>query len=46
MIGTEHEFLTLFFKMNPLLFYGSRTKDSFEFIIDFYDRLQKLGIMK
>lgn len=46
MTGIEHELLTKFRKMKPHLFHGSKIGDAFEFTIDNYERIHKLGIVQ
>lgn len=46
MVGIKHELLTKFLKMKSLLFHSTKTKNAFELIINFYERLQKLGIVQ
>ena len=40
-----HGMLTMFLKLNPLFFLGSETNDNFEFILNYYVRLYKLGMV-
>ncbi|KAF3659901.1 hypothetical protein FXO37_13759 [Capsicum annuum] len=43
MIGTEYNMLTKFFRMKLPTFQGTEFENAFEFIIDCYDRSQKMG---
>lgn len=45
MIGTEYEILAMSWKLKPLVFYDIESEDAYEFILNYYKRLQKLGIV-
>lgn len=46
MNGMEYKLLTKFSKMKPLKFQDIELEDAFEFTIDCYERLYKMGIVK
>ena len=45
MTENEHDMFTKFLKIKPLVFLGLETKDAYEFILDCYNRMYKLGIV-
>lgn len=46
MIEIEHDILTKCFKIKPLTFVGFEIVDAFMLIIDYYERLRKIGIVE
>lgn len=45
MTGNEHKILTMFLKLNPLFYLGYKNEDVYEFVLNFYERIHKLGII-
>ena len=45
MKRNEHDMLSKFLKLEPQEFLGLDTKDAYEFILNCYERLYKLGIV-
>ena len=45
MSGNMHDMLTYFLNLKTIIFFGSKTKDPYKFILDYYERLHKLVIV-
>ena len=45
MTCNEHEMLTMFLKIKPLVFLGLERQNAYEFILDWYNSLNKFGII-
>lgn len=45
MTSSEQEMLTMFLKLKSSLLYGFERDDTYDFILYFYERLHKLGMV-